>query len=144
MEKETLIKILDFLLEEENMDKPFRWKWLNNEPIEQDDLIVMGSLDLSRSKIESLPKGLDVRGDLILNFCPNLETLPEYLKVGKSLNLMKTNVSSLPRGLEVGGDLILWHTPIAIAKKDTRKEIIEKEIIEMIKPGFIKGNIYLK
>jgi hypothetical protein len=143
MEKETIIKILDFLEEEDNKNKPFRWKLANNEPIEQDDLIVMGSLDLSHSKIKSLPKGLDVKGNLDLMYS-EITSLPEGLKVGGVLSLMKTNVSSLPRGLEVGGDLILWHTPIAIAKKDTRKEIIEKEIIEMIKPGFIRGNIYLK
>jgi len=57
---------------------------------------------------------LVVKDDLVLRNCKNLKYLP--------------------KGLKVGGDLHIYGTPIA--------KFEDNEIIEMIKPGFIKGDIY--
>jgi hypothetical protein len=75
---------------------------------------VGGYLDLTNTKITSLPEGLQVRG---------------------SLDLRNTPITSLPKGLKVGGNLYLTDTPLA--KKSN------EEIKAMIGPtGFIKGKIY--
>ena len=84
-------------------------------------VIVTGNLDLKNSNIETLPAGLEVRGNLCLEGCINLKSLPEGLKVEGSLYLsgrvhytsqglqVTSNLlTSLPRGLEVGGDLHLF------------------------------------
>jgi predicted glycoside hydrolase/deacetylase ChbG (UPF0249 family) len=66
------------------------------------------------SKIESLPEGLKVGGYLNLSDCKKLTLLPKGLKVGSFLNI----------------------TNSALTK------YTDEEIREMIKPGFIKGEIY--
>jgi hypothetical protein len=84
-------------------------------------VIVTGNLDLKNSNIETLPAGLEVRGNLCLEGCINLKSLPEGLKVEGDLYLsgrvhntsqgliVKSNLlTSLPQGLEVGGDLHLF------------------------------------
>jgi hypothetical protein len=85
MKKETLKNIFEFLEEEGEHKAPFMWKWLNNEPLTEDDLHINGDLDLTYSNIESLPEGLIVRGDLNLTFCENISSLPKGLKVGGTL-----------------------------------------------------------
>jgi hypothetical protein len=175
MKKETLKNILNFLEEKETHKIPFLWKWLNNEPIADNELVIKGDLDLSNRKITSLPKGLevkynlylahsdietlpkglkvgntlylnncenlkhlpedlDVKGSLYLQNCKNLKYLPEGLKVGGLLDLTKTIIESLPKGLKVGGALFTWGTPL--------EEFSDNELIEMVKPGFIRGKIY--
>jgi hypothetical protein len=155
MKKETLKNILNFLEEKETHKIPFLWKWLNNEPIADDELVIKGDLDLSNRKITSLPKGLKVGNILYLNNCENLKHLPEDLdvkgslylqnskslkylpeglKVGGSLDLTKTNITSLPKGLKVGRALFIWGTLL--------EEFSDNELIEMVKPGFIRGRIY--
>jgi hypothetical protein len=82
----------------------------------------------------SLPKGLKVGGWLKL---PNtkITSLPEDLEVGGSLNLrFCTELTSLPKGLKVGGDLYIRGAYLA--------KYTDEELREMIKPGFIKGEIY--
>jgi hypothetical protein len=74
---------------------------------------VDGKLDLMYSQIEKLPDNLMVNGDLWLDFCKNLQSLPNGLKVTYDLDLRGTNITSLPSDLEVGGILILYYTPIA-------------------------------
>jgi hypothetical protein len=159
MNKEALKRIFDFIKNKDNKrhkkDGTLEWKLLFNEPLTEEDLNVKGNLDLSFSKIESLPKGLKVGGDLdlvkseSLTFLPEglevgnhlylsfskIESLPKGLKVGGNLNLFKcVKLTSLPKGLKVGGDLHIYGAPIA--------KFEDNEIREMIKPGFIKGNIY--
>ena len=99
-----------------------------------EDLEVKG-LDLSGTEITKLPKGLKVDCNLVLKQS-KIESLPEGLIVGNDLNLRNCkNLKSLPKGLKVGGDLYIYGTPL--------NEIEDNdEIREMIKPGFIKGNIY--
>src|SRR5579872_930391 len=84
-------------------------------------VIVTGNLDLKNSNIETLLAGLEVRGNLCLEGCINLKSLPEGLKVAGDLYLggrvhntsqgliVKSNLlTTLPQGLEVGGDLHLF------------------------------------
>ena len=134
MEKETLKRIFEFLEEKENNNLPFKWKLINNEPLTKEELNVEGSLNLSYSKITQLPKGLKVNGGLYLENT-NIKSLPEGLIVRFSLSLSYTKIESLPKGLKVFGILRIWDTPIA-------QKYTDEEIREMIKPGFIKGEIY--
>ena len=134
MEKEVLKRIFDFFEEKEEHKVPFIWKLINNEPLTDDELNVEGSLNLNYSKITQLPKGLKVNGGLYLENT-NIKSLPEGLRVKFSLNLSYTKIESLPKGLEVFGILRIWDTPIA-------QKYGDEEIREMIKPGFIKGEIF--
>ena len=134
MVKETLKRIFKFLEEKEEHKAPFLWKLENNIPLTEEDLNIEGDLDLhSYKKLTSLPKGLKVGGSLSLVFA-DIESLPEGLKVGDNLYLPRSKITSVPKGLEVKGELIIKNTALL--------EYTDKEIREMIKPGFIKGNIY--
>jgi len=154
MEKEQLKRIFDFLEEKEGHNAPFKWKLVNNEPIAKEDLNIKGGLFLEHSNIASLPEGLKIGGNLNLSYTPKLkslpsdldvkgdiylegskiESLPEGLKVGGDLDLTYTDIKSLPKGLEVGGDLHLELT--------TMMKYERYELLEMIKPGFVKGKIH--
>ena len=154
MKKEQLKRIFDFLKEEEGHNAPFKWKLVNNEPIAKEDLNIKGGLFLEHSNIASLPEGLKIGGNLNLSYTPKLkslpsdldvkgdiylegsiiESLPEGLKVGGDLDLTYTDIKSLPKGLEVGGDLHLELT--------TMMKYERYELLEMIKPGFVKGKIH--
>jgi len=133
MEKEALKRIFEFLEEKENHNLPFLWKLVNNEPLTEDDLNIKGDLDLSYLDIASLPEGLKVSGGLDLAGCKQLTSLPEGLKVGGSLYLQYSKIKSLPEGLEVGGFIFKRNTPL--------EKYSDNELREMIKPGFIKGEI---
>jgi len=154
MEKEQLKRIFEFLEEKEGHNAPFKWKLVNNEPIAKEDLNIKGGLFLEHSNIASLPEGLKIGGNLNLSYTPKLkslpsdldvkgdiylegskiESLPEGLKVGGDLDLTYTDIKSLPKGLEVGGDLHLELT--------TMMKYERYELLEMIKPGFVKGKIH--
>jgi hypothetical protein len=152
MKKEILKKIFDFLEENDNKRKPFQVKLLNNEPFTEEDLDVKGNLDLSHSKITSLPEGLKVEGNLIL-VESEIISLPEGLKVGVDLDLRNSYIESLPEGLEVGDELDLAYTYITSLPKGLKVGglliIIEsdllkysdEEIRKMIEPGYIKKKI---
>ena len=137
MEKQALKRIFEFLEEKENKLPKAKgtliWKMTFNEPLTEEDLNVKGDLNLHNSKITSLPRGLKVGGYLNL-FFKNITSLPEGLEVGGDLYLDWSNIISLPEGLKVGGNLYIDNTPL--------KKYTNKELREMIKPGFIKGKIY--
>jgi hypothetical protein len=133
MEKEKLKRIFEFLEEKGEHNAPFKWKLINNKPFAEEDLYIDGDLDLKYLDIKSLPEGLEVGGDLLLH-STNIEFLPEGLKVGGDLNLFYCQkLKSLPKGLEVGGLLWLHWSGL--------KNYSNDEIIKMIKPGIIKGEI---
>ena len=132
MNKETLKSILYFLEKNDNKNKPFKWKLLNNEPITEDELTIKGDLNLQFSKITSLPKGLKVRHSLFLENT-KITSLPEGLKVGYNLYLYNSGIKLLPKGLEVGKDLFIGNTLLA--------KLSDDELREMVKPGYIKGDI---
>ena len=133
MEKETLKKIFTFLEEEENKDKPFMWKLMNNEPLTDEELFVEGDLDLTETDIESLPDGLNVEDNLSLYGCKNIQSLPEGLKVGEDLELQNTPIQLLPKGLKVWGRLFIKNTPLT--KYST------EELRQMVNPGYINNII---
>jgi hypothetical protein len=132
MEKETLKNIFNFLEKNDNKNKPFKWKLLNNEPLTEDELTIKADLYLSGTEIESLPKGLKVRHSLFLENT-TITSLLEGLKVGYNLYLYNSGIKLLPKGLEVGKDLFIGNTLLA--------KLSDDELREMIKPGFIKGEI---
>ena len=137
MKKEALKRIFDFLEEKENKkhkdrDK-FIWKLKFNESLTKEELNVKGDLNLISTKITSLPKGLKVFGYLDLSYS-EIKSLPEGLEVSGTLDLTDTELTSLPKGLKVGGNLDITHTPLV--------KYSDEELREMIKPGFIKGEIY--
>ena len=134
MEKEALKRIFEFLQEKGEHRTPFLWKWKNNIPLTKEDLNVQGDLKLSHSDITSLPEGLKVGGDLYLMFS-TISSLPEGLEVNGNLNLYKcVKLASLPEGLKVWGDLDTRYTKL--------KKYTNKELREMVKPGFLKGGIF--
>jgi hypothetical protein len=133
MKKETLKSIFNFIEENDNRNTPIIWKLENNEPFTEDELNIEGNLDLSDTKIRTLPKGLKVGGYLrLLN--SEISSLPDGLQVGGLLNLVYTKIRTLPKGLKVGGALIIVRTNFTNFSDD--------EIRDMIEPGFIRGNIY--
>ena len=73
---------------------------------------VGGKLNLVFSQIEKLPDNFTVNGDLWLDNCKNLQSLPNGLKVYGELDLRDTNITFLPSDLEVGGSLFFINTPI--------------------------------
>jgi hypothetical protein len=133
MKIEQLKRIFEFLEKKGEHRAPFLWKFKNNEPLIEEDLNVKGDLDLRDSKITSLPKGLKIKGNLNLHRT-NIEFLPEGLKVGGDLNLFRCQkLKSLPKGLEVGDFLYIRYTEL--------EQYLDNELREMVKPGFIKGEI---
>ena len=116
MEKEKLKRIIEFLETQENKTPNskgnLRWKLIFNEPLTEEELTVDGDLNLNKTPLTSLPKGL---------------------KVTKNLNLYNSLIKSLPEGLEVGGDLNINST--------TLTKYTDKELRDMIKPGIIRGFI---
>jgi hypothetical protein len=133
MKKEALKRIFEFLEEKEEQNPPFKWKLLNNKPLLEDDLDVKGDLYLSSIEIDSLPEDLKVKYSLFLENT-TITYLPEGLKVGHNLYLYNSRINSLPKGLQVGGSLSIRHTPL--------EDYSDEQLREMIKPGFIKGEIY--
>ena len=130
MEKETLKNIFKFLEEKGEHKAPFKWKLENNITLSKEDLNVKGDLYLRDSKITSLPKGLKVGGNLNLGFS-QITSLPEGLNVRGDLDIYWTDITLLPKGLKVGGKLYIRETKLT--------KLSDDELIEMIKPGFIKG-----
>jgi hypothetical protein len=71
---------------------------------------------------------------LDLDGCYIFKFLPKGLEIGGYLSLTHSDIKSLPEGLKVGGNLIITDTPLA--------KLSDDELIEMIKPGFIEGEIF--
>jgi hypothetical protein len=152
MEKEQLKRIFDFLEEKGEHNKPLKLKLIFNEPLTEEDLDVKVGLDLTNTNITSLPEGLKVSGFLSLRNT-NITLLPKDLKVGGDLYLLNTPITFLPKGLEVGGYLDIRYTKITslpkglkvgatlFIEKTALLEYTNNELREMIKPGFIKGDI---
>ena len=130
MEKEVIKRIFNFLEAKEELKQPLVWKLKTNMPLTKEDLKINGDLQLSN--ITSLPDGLEVNGTLYLDNS-SITSLPEGLKVGDDLSLYKKKITLLPKGLKVGRSLFIRNTPL--------EDYTNEELREMIKPGFIKGDI---
>jgi hypothetical protein len=173
MEKETVKRIFYFLEGKDGI-RSLLWKLFHNEPLKEADLYVKGDLrlkhekrlkalpdglkvggdlDLSFTKITSLPEDLEVGGDLNISSCKNLTSLPEGLKVDGGLTLSQSGIESLPQGLNLGGYLSIGYTLIKSLPEgltvggnlyidnNPLKKYSDKELREIIKPGYIKGRI---
>jgi len=132
MDKKTLKNIMHFLEKEDNKSS-VKWKLENNIPFSKEELNVKGNLLLQYTKITSLPEGLKVGGNLDLDGCYIFKSLPKGLEIGGYLSLTHSDIKSLPKGLEVGKDLFIGNTLLA--------KLSDDELREMIKPGYIKGEI---
>lgn len=151
----NLVKFFDFIKEKRGYNTPLRYKLINGLPISDEELNVKGELDLSDSKIVSLPDNLKVMGYLDLhgsnikslpdNFnvdgslrltYSKIESLPDNLNISGNLLLSYTKIESLPGNLKVGNSLHLYSTPLS--KKYSKEEI--KKMIED-KGGYVNGKI---
>ena len=153
MEKEVIKRIFEFLEEKEEHNMPFKLKLIFNKPLTEEELNVKGNLNLEKSKITSLPKGLKVGGTLNL-FKLKIKSLPEGLKIRGYLDLRFTKVTSLPEGLEIGDSLFLGDTLITSLPKGLEVgrnlyihdspliKYSDKQLREMVEPGFIDGEIF--
>lgn len=89
-------------------------------------MIINGNLDLSGCRtIESLGNLKEVKGSLDLTRT-KITSIPDGLKVGGSLDLRGTQITSFPNGLIVKGTLDLSGTNIT-------KEYIEEEFPKLLK-----------
>ena len=97
----NIYNLFKFLEKKKGTKVPLKVKliYTPNE-ITDEELNVEGDLDLSNTKITSLPDNLQVGGDL---------------------DLYDTPITSLPDNLKVGGDLYIRNTPLA--KKYSKEEI---------------------
>ena len=68
------------------------------------NIFVRGDLDLTNTKVTSLPDNLYIRGDLYLEDT-NVSSLPDNLTVGRDLYLRNTNITSLTDNLIVRRNL---------------------------------------
>ena len=75
-------------------------------------MVVKGDLNLFNSPIKSLPQGVTIVGELVLSF---------------------TKIETLPKGLIVKGGLEIAGTPL--------EKYSNRQLKEMVKPGFIDGPI---
>ena len=134
MEKETLKNIFNFLEKNDNIKTPLMGKFMSEMSLTKEELNFKGNLDLDDSEIKTLPEDLQVNGFLSLAES-DIESLPEGLSIGRSLNLSYCKeITSLPKGLEVGWNLNIRGTKL--------QKYTDDELREMIKPGFLKGEIY--
>jgi hypothetical protein len=153
MDNTTLKNIFKFLEEKGEHKIPIKWKVLNNIPLTVDDFNGKGTFNLSHTNIMSLPEGLKIHGHLSL-YKTKITLLPEGLEVGENLYLNDTKIKSLPEGLKVGGDLYIQNTKIKSLPEGLKvggdlfinstplTKYLDNELREMVKPGFIKGEIY--
>jgi len=133
MEIATLKNIFNFL---EGSEKKFsiKWKMMNKIPFTKEQLRVKGDLDLQGEDIQQLPDGLHVKRDLLLNATP-IKKLPKGLRVGGNLELQDCeNLKSLPKDLIVRGKIWLAGTPLG--------RMSDEKILNMVKPDGYIGEIY--
>jgi len=127
------VNLFKFLEKQKGKPIPVQVKLILGLPLTPEELDVKGDLDLSDTKITSLPQGLKVEGNLLTSDT-KIKSLPQGLKVTVSLFISATKITSLPPDLEVGGNLWIFGTPLA--KKS------DEEIRAMLTTGYIKGEIW--
>ena len=107
-----MLNIFQYLYDKKSKKIPLEYKLLNKLPLNEDDLIINGDLDLEYSKINSLPDNLTVKGYLDLSWS-KIKSLPNNLRVDGWLDVQHTPISELPEDLYVGGDLYCNCSPLA-------------------------------
>ena len=93
-----------------------------------DNIIINEDLDLSESRIKTLPDNLKVKGYLNLNYT-KIESLPDNLHVEGNLYLAFTRIYSLPDNLRVGGKIYI-HGTLLVRNSDLVAEYRNKHKIE--------------
>jgi hypothetical protein len=139
--KQYIVDFLKYLENKENKKVPLVAKLLYPNKfgsLTKEYLNIEGDLNLSFTKIQSLPDNLKVGGDLYLYDSSNIKSLPDNLTVGGDLDLTLSLLESLPNNLKVGGHLFIYDTPLA--RRMTREEI--RQEIEQ-KGGYVKEYIYI-
>ena len=74
---------------------------------------IVGSLNLTDTKIKSLPRGLTIIGDLLLIQCKDIDRLPQKLNVTGYCSLSNSSIRHIPRNVKFGGTVDLENTPIS-------------------------------
>ena len=95
-------------------------KYVKFDSINSADLIDNGWIKIGDTiyDLNSLPKGLHVKGNLNLCGSKIITSLPEDLKVNGNLDISFSSIDSLPKGLKVGGDLDLSFTKVESIPND--------------------------
>ena len=106
MEEETLKKILGFLKRKENKSS-FKWELLNDEPFTEGDLNIKGDLNLNRSEIRTLPKGLKVWGNLDL-YHSEITSLPEAIPLPVNTPQVFVQVWPFPNVIVIVLTRVFW------------------------------------
>ena len=154
----NIYNLFKFLEKKKGTKTPLKVKFIYApDELTDEGLNVEGDLDLSYSKITSLPDNLQVGGNLDLSYS-KITSLPDNLKVGGYLALVASPITSLPDNLSVGSSLYLGITPIDSLPDNLKvekdlylqgtlfsKKYTKEEIIKMLldKGGYFKGNIYV-
>jgi hypothetical protein len=102
----NLKDVFEFLQEKENVKISLKKKLICGMKLTEDELNIGGNIDLSDTKITSLPNNLKVSGGLFLSYT-KIASLPDNLQVGGDLDLSYTKITSLLDNFQVGGSLLL-------------------------------------
>jgi hypothetical protein len=131
-------KLFEFIKERRGYDYPLRYKLLKGIELTEGDLTVNGDLDLTNSKLSSLPDNLRVKGDMWLDYSDRIFSLPDNLHVGSWLDLDYSLVEEIPNNLKVGDFLSIHSTPLLRINRyiDRIKHIIKD------KGGYLGGVIF--
>jgi hypothetical protein len=122
--------------------------------------LTVGSLDLSKTLVETLPDDITIRGSLAISDTPirslpdnltipgrlwisggSIKSLPDNLTIGKDLYMSNLNFDKFPKNLKVQGDMEFIGSAIAdnydiYSPNDIRKMIEDKG-------GSVGGKIYI-
>lgn len=128
-----ITNIFQYLQDTKGKPIPFKYKLLNNLPLNESDLSFNGELSLGGSKITHLPDNLTINGFFGLSET-KISLLPNNLTVKGNLNINLTQISELPDNLIVNGWLCCFKTPLAENIKN------DKSLLEKYKKQ-IKGEI---
>lgn len=113
IQTEDLKQIFKLIQTKRGYKPPLEWRFIYApEDIDEDELIVDGSLNLDRKPVKWLPNNLKVHDDLYLSNS-DIKSLPKGLVVGRSLFLAGTTIENLPDDLKVGENLFLNFTQIS-------------------------------
>jgi hypothetical protein len=98
---------------------------LNEDLIDLKNITVTGSLNISKTSIDRLPKNLHVNGNLDISVTA-ITKLPEGLKVKGRLNIQQLAIRTLPLDMCVDGDI---YSTV--------------DFLHCVKPEGIKGTVYV-
>jgi hypothetical protein len=95
------------VVENEENKTSFKWKLLNDEPFTEGDLNIKGDLNLNRSEIRTLPKGLKVWGNLDL-YHSEITSLPEAIPLPVNTPQVFVQVWPFPNVIVIVLTRVFW------------------------------------